>query len=249
MKNVKLFFFPYAGGSATMIYKKWEKYLSPEIEIIPVELAGRGKRIKDSLYRNFNEAIDDIFQQVVDSIDNQNYAFFGHSMGALIAYEIGQRIIKKNLKMPEHLFFSGKEAPHISKKNLIHHLPEEQFKQEIINLAGIPDEVISNKDLMNYFMPIIKADYTLFELYQYDENNVAFDTDISILWGKEDEGNMLSVVDWERYSTTQCNFFLFNGGHFFLNEETENICKVINKALVNDFNDLQNKSNIIFTSF
>ena len=91
MKKIKLFCFPYAGGSAAA-YNKWRQYLDKHIELRPVELAGRGRRIYDPLYQSIEEAVDDVYQLISPELAKGPYAFFGHSMGGIIAYELAYKI-------------------------------------------------------------------------------------------------------------------------------------------------------------
>src|ERR1700738_4611092 len=107
-----LFCLPYAGGSE-VIYYKWKKYLHPSIQLIPIQLKGRGKRFSEIFYENIEEAVDDIFENVKDKIVDDDYAIYGHSMGSLLAYELYYKISKLNLKKPKHIFFSGYKAPSI----------------------------------------------------------------------------------------------------------------------------------------
>ena len=82
-----LFCLPYAGGSEVAYYK-WKKYLHPSIELIPIELKGRGKRFNEIFYESLEEAVDDIFENIKDKIINNDYAIYGHSMGSLLSYEL-----------------------------------------------------------------------------------------------------------------------------------------------------------------
>src|SRR6185369_7818116 len=111
MSKIKLFCLPYAGGSS-MVFHKWKKYLNSEIELRAIELAGRGRRIHESMYQDRAEAVEDVFQLIKDEIRQSPYALLGHSMGSLIAYEVAQKIRANKLPEPLHVFFSGSSAPH-----------------------------------------------------------------------------------------------------------------------------------------
>ena len=126
---MKLFCFPYAGGSSA-IFNRWKSYIGHEIEIRAIELAGRGKRIHEAHYNTFDEAINDVLKLINDEIKSDSgYAFFGHSMGAKIAYELTQRILDEGYQGPKHIFFSGRGAPYIKGKDEkdYHKLPDEEF--------------------------------------------------------------------------------------------------------------------------
>ncbi|WP_268906141.1 thioesterase II family protein [Clostridium hydrogenum] len=99
-----LFCLPYAGGSEA-IYYKWKDYLSPSIQLIPIELKGRGKRYNETFYETLDEAINDIFKWIKERIMNDDYAIYGHSMGSILAYELYYKVISEKLRKPKHIFF------------------------------------------------------------------------------------------------------------------------------------------------
>lgn len=112
MGKLKLFCVPYAGGSSS-IYLKWKPLLEWRIEIIPLELRGRGSRFDEPFYENFSDAIQDLYHAIRPQIENERYAFFGHSMGSLMIHDLIQKIEDNNLQSPEHVFFRA-VSPHIS---------------------------------------------------------------------------------------------------------------------------------------
>src|SRR5215831_8066939 len=122
MGKILLFCFPYAGGSAA-VFNKWNQYLDPNIELVPVELAGRGRRIHEALYKDVAAITEDVFNIVNEKIAGAPYALFGHSLGSMIAYELGQKIRDLCLLPPIHIFFSGRSAPHLKREDKkIYHL-------------------------------------------------------------------------------------------------------------------------------
>ena len=141
MSKIKLFCFPYAGGSAA-VYNRWKEYLNPEIELRPVELSGRGERMDEPLYTNMEDLIEDVFQLLEGEFEESEYALLGHSMGAMIIYELSRKIIDNNLKLPLHIFFSGHSAPQINRadEKIYHLMKDDEFKREIIGLGGTPPE-------------------------------------------------------------------------------------------------------------
>ncbi|MBC2578803.1 thioesterase II family protein [Clostridium sp. DJ247] len=230
MKKVKLFCIPHAGGSAA-VYSKWKKYINPSIEICPIELAGRGKRFNENLYNNINEIVEDIYEIIKNNLQT-DYAFFGHSMGSLIAYELTYHIMKLKNKSPKHIFFSGKKAPHIMYKNrLIHTLSDIEFKNRILEFSGTPKEVFENRDMLNIFAPILRADLGIFETYKYVEKHCKLDCNITIINGKNDDLTINDISGWKQHTSKSCSIYLFNGGHFYLNENLEALISIINTTL------------------
>ncbi len=167
MKKIKLFCIPYAGGSA-MVYHKWKNKLNSVIELHPIELAGRGSRYNEPLYKSLDEAVNDIYRYIISHIDSSPYALFGHSMGSYLTFELFHKLTSMRHKEPIHIFFSGKESPQSNKsKRQIHLLDDLNFKSKILELGGTPEELINNEELSHFFLPIIRADYKITEKYKY----------------------------------------------------------------------------------
>jgi surfactin synthase thioesterase subunit len=232
MMKIKLFCFPYAGGSAAA-FARWKKHLHSNIEMIPVELAGRGKRSDEKFYKDIPEAIDDVLGLIRDEIIRYPYALFGHSMGALIAYELAQRIRTCDLPPPAHYFISGSGAPHVTKKdNKVYHLMDEgNFKRELMQLGGTPPDFFDSPDLVNAFLPLLRNDFRLTESLNHDRDIIPLDNDISVLLGKDDDLTPEECDGWKEHSSRLCTIYHFEGGHFYLNGKEEQIAKIINSTL------------------
>lgn len=233
MKKVKLFCFPYAGGSA-MIYNSWNKYIKDSIDIKPVELSGRGCRVKESLYNSINEAIEDVYNIVKREINEYPFAFFGHSLGNIIAYELACKIREQKYFQPFHLFLSGRGAPHICKQaEPIHNLSDGEFKKEIMKFGGTPNEFFEHPDLLEVFLPILRNDFRLAENYRYKGKSVV-DCDISIFFGKEEDITTEEIIGWEKYTSKKCSFYPFDGGHFFIKKHIGKIVDIINRTILKE---------------
>lgn len=234
MDTIKLFCLPYAGGSASYFYKwRWPKHKPYNIDVHPVELAGRGLRIKEPFYRDADEAIDDIMKRIVPEIYRGPYAIFGHSMGALLAFGLMQRMKKAGLKEPEHLFFSGKGDPlSIRKKEKYYHLLQEnEFKQKLVELGGTPPEFFERPELMDFFIPLIRNDFRLACSHLHLQEIIPFNCDMTVLLGKDDDISAQEVHGWRKYTRGRCNIQYFNGGHFFLNQHTAEVLQLIEHTL------------------
>ena len=232
MKKVKLFCFPYAGGSAS-VYNKWKIFADEAVEIFPIELAGRGKRIREPFYETVNDALKDMLALIDPYLDGAPYAFWGHSMGSLITFELYHAIIKNEKKEPVHLFVSGRYPPSVTgQSKILHNLPAETFKYEIMNMGGTQNGIFENKELSDIFLPILKADYKLIEEYKYVERNGKINCRITAFTGKED--TLVTQDDmrqWEQHTSNKFELYEFNGGHFFINDHAGEIMEIINRKL------------------
>lgn len=229
---IKLFCFPYAGGSAS-VYGKLKQYLDKNIEIVPIEYTGRGKRINEKFYTDISGAIDDIYEVIRKHINGHEFAFLGHSMGCIIAYEICKRVREDCGREPAHIFVSGRYPPHVRKKStILHTLPNDWFKNEIMKIGGTPKEIFENEELSQLFIPILKADYRLVELYEFQDENVRFNSRITVLSGKDDKiVEKDELYEWQKYSLYAIDVYEFDGGHFFINNYVKEIAEIINHSL------------------
>lgn len=232
MSGIKLFCLPYAGGSAS-IYTRWERYLDRTIKLWPVELAGRAGRINEPYYKSMSEAVDDIAGLIENKLGESDYAIFGHSMGSIMAYELIRRFSMKNLKLPVHVFFSGRYPPNIKKgERVMHSLPETEFQQEAMKLGGINKNLLRFSGLLKSALDTLRADYKVLETYACDFEIHKWDFDISVLAGKDDALAAPSdMEEWKKYTGKQCKFYYFDGGHFYLHSHVKSIVQIINNTL------------------
>jgi medium-chain acyl-[acyl-carrier-protein] hydrolase len=235
MTKIKLFCFPYAGGSA-VIFNKWKQYLDNNIELIPVELAGRGKRINETLYKDLSYAIEDAYRLVSKEIGISPYALFGHSMGGMISYHLGQKLRDNNYPDPVHIFFSGRNAPHIkiSDEKMYHLLEEEEFKKKVIDLGGTPPEFFDHPELLEVFLPLLKNDFKLAETDIHNGEIHPFDCNITVLLGKDEDLTADECDGWKKHTKKLCTIHYFEGGHFFLHDETKQIVRFISNTLLSN---------------
>ncbi|CDZ24031.1 linear gramicidin dehydrogenase LgrE [[Clostridium] cellulosi] len=234
MKKVKLFCIPYAGGSA-FVYYKMKQYLNASIELCPVELAGRGKRMRTPCYESIDEAVDDICGIIREKIDDSPYALFGHSMGGILAYEAQNRLIKAGKNAPVHLFLSAVRPPHLmGRQKVLHTLPDDEFIVEILKFGGTDRRVFENDELSEFFIRLLKSDLKIIETYRYDKEYEVTKTDITALSGKDDNITYDEMSEWEKYTSGKFKIFQFGGNHFFINSCTKEVADVINHEIAVD---------------
>lgn len=231
MKNkIKLFCIPYAGGSAN-IYKSWELGLEENIELCPIELAGRGTRITENHYESFDEAVNDIFNQIVDDISKFDYAIFGHSLGAFLTYELIQKISSLGLKKPMHVFFSGRNPPHIRRKEKWSKLSEAEFQEKILSLGGTPPEFFKYPELKKIFVPLLRSDFSLSETIIHRPKIIPLTIDFSILLGENEDIPPEIGRQWNQHTNKKCSIHYIKGNHFFLLKEKQAVLDIINEKL------------------
>lgn len=232
MNKIKLFCFPYAGGSA-VVFHRWRQYLHPAIELVPIELAGRGRRIHEPLYEDVHALLHDVLEKLGQEIVNGPYALFGHSLGSMISFELALRIRQLCLPAPLHLFFSGRSAPHVKKigEKVYHLMDDEEFKNEVMALGGTPAEFFIQPELTRLFLPLLRNDFRLAETDLHNGEIIPFDENITVFLGKEDDLSAEQCDGWKKYTTKVCTMYYFEGGHFFLHNESEKMVRIINDVL------------------
>lgn len=228
---MNLFCLPYAGGSAKVIFNSWQKFL-PVIKVIPLELAGHGTRMSEPFHDSIEAVIADIMATIAPSLSTEPYAIFGHSMGSLLAYELTKAISTAGLPPPLTLYVSGRRPPHNcpSLRNM-HRMSDDLLLQEMKNMGGTPQGFFAVKELVNAFLPVFRNDYRNIELYQCAMPIHATSADIVFFHSDGDKAVAgPEVNEWQQYTTATFTRKNFSGGHFFINDNREEICNIISNT-------------------
>jgi medium-chain acyl-[acyl-carrier-protein] hydrolase len=228
--ELRLFCLPYAGGSS-QTYRGWASHLSQKIELCPIELPGRGARFSEATITNFPTLVQEIALGIHRYLDKP-FAFFGHSMGALLSFELTQLLLQQGYPSPVHLFVSGHRAPHFkSDKTKIHNLPDTEFTEEIRRLGGTPEAVLANVELRNLVFPVLRSDFAAIETYTYQPGR-SLSCPITAFGGLQDQGvGVTDLEAWRKYTTGKFRLHMLNGNHFFLHQVQPLILQVVNQQL------------------
>lgn len=217
------------------MYLKWKKLLDSDIELCPIELKGRGKRFKEGFYKEFDECVNDIYDQVIKKGFDE-YAIFGHSMGCAIAFELIKKLKKNGYEQPLYAFFSARYPPHINKKKNIDYLNIDDSKlvEEILKYGGTDREVLETGELLQLFLPILRSDFNVHESYEYKADSYKFNFDIAVFHGIKDlYVNEEEMAAWKGYTNKEFRMYTYNDGHFFINTYYKDIVNIINSVLKN----------------
>lgn len=208
-----LFCFPYAGGGASF-YRGWPS--RAPLSICPVQLPGREERAAEPAF----DAMDGVVEAAADALGphlDQPYAFFGHSMGAMIAFELAHLLRERRAPAPRHLFVSGTPSPpRAARMTPLHHLPDEQLIERIRDFGGMPDQILASRELVALFLPRFRSDFTITGTYRYTDKP-PLTCPITVLGGAADPvTTMEELEEWREFTVARCEVELFAGGHFFL---------------------------------
>src|ERR1043166_1630696 len=155
--SLRLFCFPYAGGGAAP-YHPWADVLPRNVEVCPIQLPGREMRIKQAAFSDVFALIDALVPNICPLLDKP-FALFGHSMGALVAFELARRLTRDHHPLPERLFVSARVAPSVLLKSPpINNLPDDELIREIVQLNGTDKDVVGQTELMKLVLPTLRAD-------------------------------------------------------------------------------------------
>jgi medium-chain acyl-[acyl-carrier-protein] hydrolase len=227
---MRLFCFPYAGGNS-MIYRQWPELLPKNIEVCPVNLPGRGNRLHELAFTDVPSLVEAAVEPIAAQADKR-FAFFGHSMGALISFELARALRRKNLPQPSYIFISGRMAPQFNDDDApTYNLPDEQFVEEIRRLNGTPREVLENPELMHLMTPLLRADFSVCQTYQYTVEE-PLDCPITAFGGLQDyEVTRESLDGWREHTKRAFRLRMVQGDHFFINSAPHVILGAIAQEL------------------
>ncbi|MFO1432606.1 MAG: alpha/beta fold hydrolase [Candidatus Competibacteraceae bacterium] len=228
--RIRLFCLPYAGGG-TLIFHSWAKVLPADIEICPIQLPGRECRVRERFITNMVTMVDALVSALQNHLDAP-FALFGHSMGAIIAYETARRLLATHAKTPWVLLVSGARAPHlVPLRSPIHSLEDGAFIEEIRKLNGTLPEVLEHAELMQLLIPLLRGDFKLVETYrELDGPKLA--CPVVAFGGREDDQvPPASIEAWREKTSGPFIRYLLPGGHFFVNSAREQLLGLIAAAL------------------
>lgn len=233
MENFKVFCLPFAGGNKYS-YRTFDQYARGLINLIHLEYPGRGMRAQEPLLDNIYDLAEDAFDQIQDQIDGP-FALYGHSMGALVGYLVAKKLVQED-KPPCHLFLTGRRAPSIPEDEpAAHLLPKAEFIEKLKEFGGSPPDILNDPDLMEYFEPIIRADFKALDTYKYDQPaNLQVPT--TVVTGIEEKITYEEAVAWEKETNAKFTARQFPGNHFFIYGQEMEIIKIMFRTLSTSVN-------------
>lgn len=221
---VRLFCFPYAGGGAS-VFRQWPGALPSTIDVCAIQLPGRENRFGERPFTNLSVLSEAVIAAISPYCDRP-IALFGHSMGALLAFDLACRM--NGQPWPSYLFVSGHRAPHLSDPSPpLSDLPEEAFVAGLRQLSGTPEPVLSNSELLHLLMPMLRADFALCEAYRHHPR-APLACPISVFGGTGDvRVPRKHLAAWRRYTRSCFSLRMIAGDHFFLHNSAAWLLRAI----------------------
>jgi external thioesterase TEII len=227
-KNMQVFLLHFSGGSVNS-FNFLKPYLPKNFDFHPLELPGRGKRIKEKLLSIESEAIDDLINQINSLRNNKPYMIFGHSLGA----QLGLRVTKKMEELgdsPKKLIVAGNAGPGTGDIDKCRStMSDEELKEELLTLGGVPKEVLENEELFGFFSPIMRSDFSILEKGEPLEADFKLNTPIVAVMGDKEE-TAEDIENWRNFTTGTFKSHLLEGNHFFIHDHPAELARIITNS-------------------
>ncbi|MYS81894.1 thioesterase II family protein [Embleya scabrispora] len=223
--------FPHAGGGANA-YSSWARALPQDIELAAVQLPGRQNRIAEEPATDVGRLVKEIVADLRPVLTGP-FAFFGHSCGSMLAFEVARALQTQGGPCPTRLFVSAQSTPEVIWAGpKLHDLPEREFHAAVLSLGGFDEEVSADQEVMDELVPVVLADFQLWERHRV-ATVPTLDSPITALVGKSDwRAPLETVVGWSEYTSASFTTEIFPGGHFYLTEEGNDVPGFVGRTLL-----------------
>jgi surfactin synthase thioesterase subunit len=227
--KVRLFCFPHAGGAASYFHP-WAASLAPGIEVLAVQYPGRQDRHGEPCVQNIPDLADRV-HEALRSWPPGPFAFFGHSMGAVLAFEVACRIAREGGGGPAHLFVSGRRAPSRHRHEELHRASTPALIAELRSLGGTDPRVLDDPELLNMALPTVRADYTAIETYRFGSAPPLSCAITALLGDQDPKTDIGEATAWSEHTTGEFDLRVYPGGHFYLNDCRPGVLDLLSSSL------------------
>lgn len=223
--RTRLVCFPHAGGSATF-YFPVAKAMAPEVDVLAIQYPGRQDRRSEPSVDSIHTLADLVVEELTGWADRP-LTLFGHSMGAMVAYEVAGRLEQRGTA-PLGLFASGRRAPSMYRDETVHLRDDDGIIAEMQKLSGTDAEILANEELLRMILPAVRSDYRAVETYRQRPGQPPLDCPVVTLIGDNDpQVTMDEARAWEQHTTGEFQLRTFPGGHFYINAHAQAVLREI----------------------
>jgi len=228
--NLRLFCFPFGGGGASF-YRTWTECLPLTVELCLVQPPGRECRLREKPFTRLMPLATTL-SRIIETYLDMPFAFLGHSMGAWIGFELTRQLRWQSKPGPVHLFVSGRRAPQLQDPDPPkHNLPKSELIKELRRFNGTPELVLQEPELLDIFLPILRADFAVLETYKYTEE-LPIDCPITVFGGLQDrQAGYEELIAWRENTIREFRLKMYPGDHFYLKETKGQLLSEITKDL------------------
>ncbi|MFJ7999358.1 thioesterase II family protein [Streptomyces sp. NPDC096310] len=225
----QLLCFPHAGGSASFYFPLSEQ-LAPVAEVFAVQYPGRQDRLKESSPRDIGVMADRIYAAVRTQLGARPTTFFGHSMGAVLAFEVARRFEADGGEI-SRLFASGRRAPSRHRDEDVHRRTDDGIVAELKSMSGTNTALLGDEEILRMILPALRSDYQAIETYRCAPG-VTLRAPISAFTGDSDPKTSLEEAEeWRGHTTGAFDLRVFPGGHFYLSAQAPSVVAVLREHL------------------
>jgi medium-chain acyl-[acyl-carrier-protein] hydrolase len=211
--GLQIFCLPHAGGNS-MHFRAWN-WLAPYARVVPVDLPGHGSRLREPLVQDWDRLAGDLTATIAAQVDGP-YVLFGHSLGSLLAFDVSHRMLSRGLP-PALLVAAGRNGPSAAPAyRPIHELPDARFIGALHKLGGMPEGLLHQTELLQMFLPVLRADLRLAERYARPPAPALPLPIMAFAGGADPMTDDLGMLAWKQETTSTCELVFLDGGHFFL---------------------------------
>lgn len=237
MNKKYLFCFTYAGGTAAF-YEEIKSELSDEVQVVPVEYSGHGKRAKEPLLDTMQETVIDLYDKFLKKYLENNkgeefeYAMLGYSMGSIVVVECLRLFFSKSeIKWPQYIFLAAHQPKSII--NLLN-VPEDEVDRLVMErtvaFGGVPASLLTNKTFWRMYLPLYKADYLMIAKYNFELLDFKTQIPTTVFYSERDTA-LVEMEKWKKFFTGDIEFIKYDGNHFFINENYKAMAEVIKNKM------------------
>lgn len=230
---MQLFCLTYAGGTAAF-YDQLDRYMDSGIELIKLEYAGHGTRLKEPFYHDFGELAEDMHRQIAQRHDpSQEYALIGYSMGSIALVEVLKKTISAHeIPLPVRVFIAAHE-PHskIELEDYSDDELDEYVKQRTVRFGGIPEQLVNNRIFWRMYLPLFRNDYSMIGRYRFEDLTLKAEIPATVFYSETDTP-LREMAGWEDIFVGEVEYYRYEGTHFFIQQHCPEICAVINDRLL-----------------
>jgi medium-chain acyl-[acyl-carrier-protein] hydrolase len=213
--RLRLFCLPFAGGGASS-YRTWSSQLPAHIEVAPVQLPGREGRLAEDPLRRMDDLVEALIEALLPWMQELPFAFFGHSLGAIVALEAARAVARRQAPLPAHVILGARPAPHLRLRRApVAGLSRESLKQWLREVNGTPEAVLQNREIMDLILPVLRADLDMDDNYS-SSADPPLACPLTVLGGMRDqEATPEELEPWSAYTSNRFTLRLLDGDHFF----------------------------------
>jgi len=228
--NVRLFCFGHA-GSGGALFHPWKTALLPEIEVCPIVLPGREMRQGEEPYTRIEQVIEPLFAALLP-LTGKPFAFFGHSVGAVIAYELARRFTASYAPAPFCLFVSARRAPRLpSRRRPFFGLPDHEFLAAVRGMNGMRSELLEHPEVLQIFIPSLRADFEMNDTYTLLPGPRLPCPVFAFVGDKDAEVYPSEMSDWAEVTDNQFALRIFPGDHFYYKDAPPALLEAIRQSI------------------